>query len=377
MKIQIAGGGPAGLYFAILMKLRDASHEIIVWERNPPDATFGWGLVFSGRTLANLEDQDQVSSDAIQDAFERWDNVDVVLEGERISIGGNRFAGIERLAMLQILQRRAMELGVDCRFETEIDDPEELRDADLLVGADGVNSTVREAHADAFAPKVDLRPNRFIWLGTSRLFHGLTLIFRGTGRGAFCAHAYKYRRDPDRSTFIVECPPGTYEAEELDERPLEEAMGYLETVFGEDLEGHPLLSNHSRWIQFPVLRCGSWSHENIVLLGDALHTAHFSIGSGTKLALEDAIALAGAIDAERDLPTALSTFEARRRPVVEEYQEAARESMIWFEEFEKDLHLDPISFAYEVMTRSTKVDHENLRLRDPEFVARYESAGSD
>jgi anthraniloyl-CoA monooxygenase len=372
MRIVVVGGGPAGLYFALLMKRADPRHAVTVFERNPRHTTFGWGVVFSEQTLSYLAEPDPPTFDALDRLLARWDNVDIVHRGERVTIHGNRFSGIARLALLGVLQRRCEELGVNLRFEAPVTDLDALPPADLLVGADGVRSVVRERWRDDFGPAFATRPNKYIWLGTPRLFHGLTLTFRESDAGLFIAHSYKY--GADRSTFIVECAPEVWERAGLGAISDEEGLRYLERVFADDLAGAPLLSNASRWIQFQTLRCRRWSRGRTVLLGDALHTAHFSIGSGTKLALEDAIALARAVAGEPDLPAAFAAFEAARRPIVERYQAAAESSAEWFETAARDLHLEPLAFAYRTMTRSEKVDHENLRRRDPAFIAAYEAA---
>jgi anthraniloyl-CoA monooxygenase len=375
VKITVLGGGPAGLYFALLMKKRGPSHQVTLFERNPRDATFGWGVVFSERTLSYLEGPDEKSYLEIDRLLERWDNVDIVHRGEKVTIRGNRFSGVARIELLHVLQRRCEELGVELRFEAPVERVEDLPPADLLVGADGVRSLVRERFADAFGPTVRTERNKYIWYGTPRLFHGLTLTFRENGDGLFIGHSYKFSRS--RSTFIVECSPETWERAGLDGKSEEESLRYLEAVFRDDLAGEPLLSNNSRWLNFLTLANRRWSHGRTVLLGDALHTAHFSIGSGTKLALEDAIALADAFAAHgagEDVEAASAAFERERRPAVERYQAAAERSLRWFETAAESLHLDPLSFAYRAMTRSDKVDHENLRRRDPEFVAAYERA---
>jgi anthraniloyl-CoA monooxygenase len=297
MKINIIGGGPAGLYFAILMKKADAAQQIAVYERNGPDDTFGWGVVFSGKTLATLRKADPESHAEITKEFEAWDNVDVVNRDGKISIHGNSFSGVARLRLLKILQRRAEQLGVELNFRTEINDLERLRTScDLLVATDGVNSTVRQLFADRFQPTLDVRPNRYIWYGTNQLFHGLTLTFRQSGAGMFAAHSYKF--DQTRSTFIVECDPSTWANAGFASLNDAETRAYLEDVFSPDLDGHRLLSNNSKWINFLLVKNAKWYFDNVVLLGDALHTAHFSIGSGTKLAMEDSIVLANHLQNE-------------------------------------------------------------------------------
>lgn len=370
MKINVIGGGPAGLYFALLMKKRGAAHEIEVFERNAPGDTFGWGVVFSGRTLSNLREADEESHRRVTESFETWDNVDVVHRGEKISIRGNHFSGVARIRLLNILQERCEELGVRLRFRESVADIDALRDCDLLVGADGVSSEVRRRYADSFRPGLGAGRNKYIWYGTRRLFHGLTLTFRESSAGVFSAHSYKFSKT--HSTFIAECDEETWARAGFEAMTDAETRGYLGQVFGEDLGGHELLSNNSRWINFLLVKNERWSHENVVLLGDALHTAHFSIGSGTKLALEDAIALFGCFSNGSDVPSALREFERTRRPVIEEYQQAAHESRRWFENVKDLLHLDPLPFAYALMTRSGKVSFESVRRRDPRFAAAYE-----
>ena len=372
MKIDIIGGGPAGLYFAILMKKSDPAHQITIYERNGPDDTFGWGVVFSGKTLRNLREADEESHTEITKRFEAWDNVDVVHRGEKVSIHGNSFSGISRLQLLKILQRRAEQLGVSLLFQTEIADIESLRKkCDLLIGADGVNSTVRKQYSDRFNPALDLRPNRYIWYGTNQLFHGLTLTFREDETGVFAAHSYNFNKTT--STFIIECDESTWQRGGFASLGDEETRLRLRRVFAQDLDVHPLLSNNSKWNNFVLVKNKHWFFENVGLIGDSLHTAHFSIGSGTKLAIEDAIALHECFQSESDVVNALSGFESTRKPIIEEYQAAAYESMLWFENVQRYMHLSPTELAYSLMMRSGKVDHLELKQRDPAFVSAYEA----
>ncbi|HEX7332744.1 MAG TPA: FAD-dependent monooxygenase [Pyrinomonadaceae bacterium] len=373
MKINVIGGGPAGLYFAILMKQADASHQIRICERNGPDDTFGWGVVFSGKTLANLRAADDVSHAEITKQFAAWDNVDVVHRSEKVSIHGNSFSGIARLQLLKILQRRAEELGVEIEFHKEIHNIEELRsDCDLLLAADGVNSTVRLNYVEQLQPELDLRTNRYIWYGTDQLFHGLTLTFRENSAGVFAAHSYKF--NPTTSTFIVECDPETWDKAGFELMSDEDTRAYVGEVFAEDLQEHKLLSNNSKWINFLLVKNKNWFFENVVLIGDALHTAHFSIGSGTKLAMEDAIALAESFQQNTTVHEALTHFTETRRPVILDYQAAAFESMLWFENAAQYMHLSPLKLAFSLMTRSGRVSYEDLKRRDPAFIRAYESA---
>jgi len=372
VKINIIGGGPAGMYFAILMKKSDPAHDITVYERNGPDDTFGWGVVFSGKTLTNLRNADEDSHAEVTRNFAAWDNVDVVHRKDKISIHGNSFSGIERLQLLKILQRRCEQLGIELLFRTEVADIDSLRaSCDLLVAADGVNSTARKQYAQELRPALDVRPNRYIWYGTNKLFHGLTLTFRENESGVFAAHSYKFNKTT--STFIIECDPQSWETAGFASMSDDQTRQYLERVFESDLAEQPLLSNNSKWINFLLVKNANWFFENVVLLGDALHTAHFSIGSGTKLALEDAIALFDCFRKKQSVQDALEEFESTRKPVIETYQAAAHDSMRWFENAQDYMNLSPIELAYSLMTRSGRVRDEDLKRRDPQFMARYEA----
>ncbi len=370
MKIAIVGGGPAGLYLAILLGKSDASHEVTVLERNRPDDTYGFGVVFSDATLENLAAADPETFAAIERAFFHWDDIDVHYKGEVLSSTGHGFSGLARRTLLEILTDRCQALGVEPRFESEIDDPGRLTDADLVVGADGVNSTVRERWRETFKPIIDLRPNKFVWLGTTHPFPAFKFYFKHDVNGLWRVHAYRYSED--RSTFIVETTDQTLARSGLEDRPEADTLAFCEELFAEELDGHRLIANRSVWRSFPTVRCGSWSHGNIVLIGDAAHTAHFSVGSGTKLAMEDAIALVAALQPHAEVPAALAAYEEERRPLVESLQRAARASLMWFEGTERYMETEPIQFAFNLLTRSLRITHEDMKTRDPVFTARVD-----
>ena len=373
MKTACLGGGPAGLYFAISMKLRNPAHEVTVFERNRPDDTFGWGVVLSDETLDNLRRNDPESAEAIRAHFAYWDDIAVHYRGARTVSGGHGFCGIGRRRLLMLLQERARALGVRLRFETEIDDiPALMAEYDLVVAADGVNSKARAAFADVFRPEIDVRACKFVWLGTRQKFDdAFTFLFEKTARGWMWAHAYQF--DEDMATFIVECSEETWSAWGFGAMTQDESIQVCEAVFGNYLGGHRLVSNArhlrgSAWLNFNRVLCERWSHGNLALLGDAAATAHFSIGSGTKLAFESAILLAELVNTEAGLSEAFLSYEEERRLEVLRLQSAARNSTEWFEDLERYLHLDPVQFNYALLTRSQRIGHENLRLRDGKWL---------
>jgi anthraniloyl-CoA monooxygenase len=372
VRVACIGGGPAGLYFALLTKKRDPSAEVVVYERNRADDTFGFGVVFSDQTLEHLGDADRESYEAITARFFRWDDIDIHFKGQVQTSRGHGFAGIARTALLEILQRRASELGVELRFSTEIGPGDaRLSGADLVVVGDGIQSAFRDAYADAFGPSVEYRKARFVWLGTTFPFDAFTFYFREAPAGLFQVHAYRY--EEGRSTFIVECSEQAFQRTGLAETDEQATARYFERVFAEELRGHPLLVNRSVWRRFPVVKNRRWHHENMVLVGDAVHSAHFSIGSGTKLAIEDAISLRAALDEGGGLGASLDRYERERRPQVESLQRAAQVSLEWFEETERHAKKSPLTFSFALLTRSLRVTHDNLRLRDPAFVDRVDA----
>jgi anthraniloyl-CoA monooxygenase len=374
MRIACIGGGPAGLYFAISMKIRNPGHSIELFERNRADSTFGWGVVFSDQTVENLMANDPVSGATIRDEFAHWDDIEVHIHGQCLRSSGHGFIGIGRKRLLQILQERARELGVLLHFEHEADtDLDAWREYDLVVAADGANSRIRDRHAGHFEVDAQVRRNRFVWLGTRKTFDAFTFAFEKLPEGWMWAHAYRF--DESLSTFIVECAPETWQALGLDRMEQAEAIALCERVFAGYLDGNPLMSNAGHlggpamWLNFRRIVCGSWHHRNLVLLGDAAHTAHFSIGSGTKLALEDAIKLAEVLN-RPGLPReqALLEYQEERNLDVLKLQNSARNSTEWFETLDRYLDFEPIQFAYSLLTRSQRVSHENLRLRDRSWL---------
>ncbi|WP_065333128.1 bifunctional salicylyl-CoA 5-hydroxylase/oxidoreductase [Tritonibacter mobilis] len=373
MRIACLGGGPAGLYFAISMKLRDPGHDVTVIERNRADDTFGWGVVLSDETLDNLAANDATSAQSIRAHFAYWDDVALHFKGTRQVSSGHGFCGIGRKQLLILLQERARELGVDLQFETEAKSAEDYRkDYDLVVASDGLNSRTRSLYAETFKPDVDTRLCNFVWLGTHQTFKdAFTFIFEETEHGWVWAHAYQF--DDDTATFIVECTQETFDAFGFGSMSQQESIKVCEEIFKDHLGGHALMTNAnhirgSAWIRFPRVLCEKWSHENVVLMGDAAATAHFSIGSGSKLALESAIALADLLHEKPDLQSAFEDYEEQRRLEVLRLQSAARNSMEWFERVERYLDLDPVQLNYSMLTRSQRISHENLRERDKDWL---------
>ena len=373
MRAAVLGGGPGGLYFAISLKLRNPAHEVVVVERNRPGDTFGWGVVLSDETLGNLEANDRTSAELVRGSFAYWDDIAVHYRGTVVRSGGHGFCGISRKRLLNILQNRALALGVELRFECEFGDPAAYSNYDLVVGADGVNSRVRAEYADAFKPDIDMRACKYIWLGTHQKFDdAFTFIFEETEHGWIWVHAYQF--DADTATFIVECSEPTWRRFGFDKMTTEETIAVCEKIFGKYLNGNALMSNAkhlrgSAWLNFNRVLCERWSTGKTVLLGDAAATAHFSVGSGTKLALESAIALANDIHTEPDLASAFRRYEDERRLEVLRLQNAARNSTEWFEDVERYFHLDPVQFNYSLLTRSQRISHENLRQRDAEWLS--------
>src|SRR5881628_2434146 len=354
MRIVVLGGGPAGLYFSLLAKKAQPSHRITVVERNPPDATFGWGVVFSEETLGAFRDADFETYTEITDTFARWGAIDVRYRGATVRSRGHVFSAIARKRLLQILQARCRELGVNLEFGHEIEGLGEFEGFDLVVGADGVRSVVRRELAEAFRPTEDVHRTRFVWFGSDLVFDAFTFIFRENEHGLFQVHGYPF--DAATSTFIVECPEETWLRAGLEQASDDESIAYCSKLFAEDLAGHTLLSNRSQWINFVTLRCESWHGGNVVLMGDAAHTAHFTIGSGTKLAMEDAISLVEQLQRhDGGVPAALIDYELDRQPVIERFQRAALESSLYFENVRRYARFEPLQFAFNLLTRSGRI----------------------
>ncbi|MEP9364631.1 bifunctional salicylyl-CoA 5-hydroxylase/oxidoreductase [Nocardioides sp. CN2-186] len=381
MKIAIAGGGPGGLYFAVLMKSLDPSHEITVWERNAPDDTFGFGVVFSDETLGSIEGADRVVHERMESRFARWTDIDVDVDGTSFTVGGQGFAAMNRQELLQILQERVVELGVTVHYRSEAPDPDELRASyDLVLAADGLNSTIRSRYADAFCPTLDRRKNKYIWLGTDLVFEAFQFFVKHTTWGTMQIHGYPY--SDQGSTFIVEMHEDVWRRAGFDRTEAEAfppgasdeyAVERIREIFADELGGHEVLTNNSRWLSFQTVRNERWHDGNVVLLGDAAHTAHFSIGSGTKLAMEDALALAACLHEHDAVEHALQAYETERKPVVESTQRAAQASLEWFENIGMYADQDPAQFVFNLLTRSRRITFENLKDRDLDFADRMEA----
>ncbi|MGH3412394.1 MAG: FAD-dependent monooxygenase, partial [Marmoricola sp.] len=384
MRIAVVGGGPGGLYFSALAQqlagLAGERHQITVWERNAADDTFGFGVVFSDETLGGIEHADPAVYRQMAAEFAIWDDIDVHVKGEVVTSGGHAFAAMPRKRLLRILQRRCAELGVGVRFRTEAPDVRRLAaDHDLVVGADGLGSTVRARYAETLRPDLDVRACKYMWLATDKVFDAFKFYVVDTPWGVMQVHGYPY--DAHGSTFIVEMNAAVWERAgfaAFDDRPWqpgesdEKSIALVRELFAGVLDRHEVIGNNSRWLSFTTVRNQHWCHDNVVLLGDAAHTAHFSIGSGTKLAMEDALALAACLHEHDDLPTALTAYEEERQPVVASTQRAAQASLEWFENLGQYTHQDPLQFGFNIMTRSRRVTYDNLRVRDPEFVDRLD-----
>ena len=375
LRIVCIGAGPGGLYFALLMKRAAPQHDVRVIERNRPDDTFGFGVVFSDATMAGIAEADTEAFAAISGGLVHWDDIAIHYGGETIVSTGHGFSGMSRHTLLATLQHQAAAAGVRLEFEQDVHTLDQYADADLVVGTDGVNSTVRRVLGDRVATLVDNRPNRFVWLGTTKPFAEFTFYFKRDVHGLWRVHAYQYA--PNRSTFIVECRDETWRAAGMDHATEEETAVFLEALFAEELAGHRLITNRSLWRQFPTVSVSPWSSDNLVLLGDAAHTAHFSVGSGTRMAMEDAVALVGELGQVGhvgQVGEALQAYEAKRRPAVESLQRAAQASLQWFEDTERYMQLPPWQFAFTLLTRSLRITHEDLRQRDPAFLGRVDQS---
>jgi 2-polyprenyl-6-methoxyphenol hydroxylase-like FAD-dependent oxidoreductase len=372
LRIAVIGGGPGGLYFAYLWKSRHPEARLELFEQNAAGATWGFGVVFSEQALEFLRADDPDTVDAIAPRMESWKNITLNLRGESVEIDGVGFSSIGRLELLQILQTRARDAGVVARYETTVQTLDQFRGYDLIVAADGLNSLVRRNFEGDFGFSLSYSTNKFAWYGTTKTFATLSQTFVATELGAFNAHHYRYA--PHMSTFLVECDRATWQAYGFAGKTIEESKAICEQVFASVLDGHPLLSNKSVWRNFPWVWNEHWSHQNMVLIGDALHSAHFSIGSGTRLAIEDAIALVKALEAEADIPRAMARYEAERKPVVKKLVRAARTSADWYEDFPAHMKLTLLDFAHSYITRSGRIDDARLRAMSPDFMARYETS---
>jgi anthraniloyl-CoA monooxygenase len=371
MKIAIIGGGPAGLYFALLMKRHNPVHHITVIEQNPAGATYGWGVVFSDRALSFLKGNEPDSYADIQTTLKTWDDQTIIHKSQPVKIDGSGYAGITRLTLLHILQEHCRRHGVELHFATRLPDASNFTDYDVIVGADGVNSVVRQQYSQQFQPSTSLLSNQYIWYGTHQLFDTLSLIFRRYQSGSFVAHCYPHSKDT--STFVVECDAQTWKRAGFAHMSEQESIDYCQRIFAEDLAGHPLLPNKPVWTNFRVVSNQRWSYQNVILLGDALRTVHFSIGSGTRMALEDAITLYQAFTMTDNVPAAFQTFEDIRRPGMEKLLDIARQSYTWYETFHEKMELDPLLLTYSYMTRSGRLAEITLRQKAPSFMANYDA----
>lgn len=373
MKINIVGAGPAGMYFALLAKKHDPSHQIHIYEQNPEGATYGWGVVFSDIGLAFLKEADAAFFEEFIAHHERCDYMEIVHRGTHVQVHGNHFSRTSRIDMLRVLQRACERQDIRIEYGRRVEDARALAaDCDLMVAADGGNSATRTQLAEHFRPQFVRRRNKFAWYGTNQRFHPVSLIFRETGHGVFIAHSYQY--SPELSTFLVEVDPETWQRAGLDKASEDESRRFCSEVFRAELGSNELLTNRSLWFEANIVSNECWSHGNIVLLGDALRTVHFSLGSGTRMAMQDAIALHRAVAGHPgDLPAAFRAFEAERRPASSSFQGAAAKSLDWYENVAEKLHLDPVDFAYDYMRRTGKVSHDDIKRRDPRFAAAYET----
>jgi 2-polyprenyl-6-methoxyphenol hydroxylase-like FAD-dependent oxidoreductase len=372
VRIAVIGGGPGGLYFSYLWKKRHPETRIDLFEQNAAGATWGFGVVFSEQALEFLRADDAGTVDAIAPGMQSWQNITLDLRGESVEIDGVGFSSIGRLELLKILQARAASAGVTPQYDTLIQSVDQLTGYDLIVAADGLNSLVRRSFEGDFGASVSHSTNKFAWYGTTKTFATLSQSFVKTEKGTFNAHHYRY--SPAMSTFLVECDAATWQAYGFADKTIEESQAICEQVFAATLDGHPLKSNKSVWRNFPWIWNERWSHGNMVLIGDALHSAHFSIGSGTRLAIEDAIALVKALETEDDIAAALARYQAERQPIVKKLVTAARTSAAWYENFSEHMKLDLMDFAYSYITRSGRIDHARLRAMSPKFMARYEAS---
>lgn len=372
MRIAVIGGGPGGLYFAYLWKRRHPEAVIELFEQNPAGATWGFGVVFSDQALEFLRADDPETVDAIAPRMESWRNITLNLRGESVEIDGVGFSSIGRLELLKLLQARVRSVGVTAHYETQIESVDRFAGYDLVIAADGLNSIVRRTFEGEFGTSVTHSTNKFAWYGTTKTFATLSQTFVTAERGTFNAHHYRY--SPDMSTFLVECDAATWNAYGFEHKSIEESQAICEEIFADTLDGHKLISNKSVWRNFPWLWNERWSYRNIVLIGDALHTAHFSIGSGTRLAIEDAIALTKALEAEAAIPDALARYERERKPIVKKLVTAARTSADWYEHFPEHMKLGLMDFTYSYITRSGRIDDARLRAMSPQFMARFEAS---